>query len=404
MESLYYRAMKHTQIQKRPDMERSVKKRKRHIRKSLIVLFVSTVCITVFACFLPSWIASSRLKKLGYDKNTISRIQEQDLANTILSHSYYSDYLAQVINDGTIEKDYMYLYTLVSPERDFTASDFLLYNRLLDKGYETDQLIKLFQNLNFYELTPLLVFDYQWNEQLYIDDCLNCRDKNSPDAFQLEGSYITRYRITEEVKDPNSSQVLVNCSNILSKEYVPSDLVDISTEHSVANSKLRQEAADAFTKLSTDSVDAKHSMFASTTYVDYASQESAYSYYRSHFGDAHVDAYSARPGSSEHQTGLAVNVSLTYENTDDFANTEAYKWLKENETSYGFIERYPPAKASITGYDEITHLRYVGPALAKAITDSHLTYDEYYELYLAPWQNDANKPSKEILKKADPLK
>ena len=94
-----------------------------------------------------------------------------------------------------------------------------------------------------------------------------------------------------------------------------------------------------------------------------------------------------------------MNVAATYETSVAFSETETYKWMVENCTSYGFIQRYANEKSSITGVkDELEHFRYVGKDLAKKITESHLTYDEYYMLYLADWDEKSSIPSKKILK------
>ena len=85
-------------------------------------------------------------------------------------------------------------------------------------------------------------------------------------------------------------------------------------------------------------------------------------------GEKEADKYSARPGYSEHQTGLAIDVStgcIGYRLLETFANTNEGKWLAENAHNYGFVIRYPEDKTEITGYAyEPWHLRYVGIELA----------------------------------------
>lgn len=373
------------------------RKPKRRIRKSLVILFCAVLLVTLSICFLPGMIASSQLKKLGYDKATIKNIRKDGLEKDIISHQYYSDYLVQVINDGTLQKEYMYLYTVLDPERTLTADDFLLYNRLVDKGYETDQLVNLYQNLSFREIAPLLVFDYQWDEGVYIQDVISNRENNTDSAFHLSGSYITYYQTSEDASTSSKDEILVNQSNLLSKDYVPDDLTDVSTEHAVEGIQLKKEAAGAFTKLSAASVEAEHSLFASTGYIDYATQESAYTYYVNHVGSDSADYYTERAGASEHQTGLAVDFSLTYENDADLVNTEAYSWLQQNCADYGFILRYPEKFSDIIGRNEPDHLRYIGKDLAQKVNASGLSYDEYYLLYLAGWNSSKLIPNNTIL-------
>lgn len=373
------------------------RKPKRRIRKSLVVLFCTVLILTLSVCFLPGMIYSSQLKKLGYDKNTIRNIRKEGLEKDIISHQYYSDYLVKVINDGTLEKEYMYLYTVLNPDRTLTADDFLLYNRMVDKGYETDQLVNLYQNLSFREIVPLLVFDYQWDEGVYIQDVIANRENNTDSSFHLSGTYITYYQTSEDASTRIKDDILVNQSNLLQKDYVPDNLTNVSTEHAVDGVQLTKEAADAFTKLSTASVEAEHSLFASTGYIDYATQESAYTYFVNHVGADSADYYTERAGASEHQTGLATDFSLTYENNANLIHTEAYTWLQQNCAEYGFILRYPDKFEDITGRNEPDHLRYLGKDLAQKVNVSNLSYDEYYLLYLADWNSRNLIPDKSIL-------
>ena len=97
-----------------------------------------------------------------------------------------------------------------------------------------------------------------------------------------------------------------------------------------------------------------------------------------------ADTYSARPGFSDHQTGLAIDVDNTTSSFENFTNTKEYQWMLDNSYKYGFILRYPSAKESITTYQfESWHYRYVGLKLAKKIKASNLTFDEYFTRYLA---------------------
>jgi LAS superfamily LD-carboxypeptidase LdcB len=92
------------------------------------------------------------------------------------------------------------------------------------------------------------------------------------------------------------------------------------------------------------------------------------------------DKVSARPGHSEHQTGMAVDIN-DLEQT--FENTVEGRWLSLNAWKFGFILRYPKGRESITGYDyEPWHFRYLGSDLAEAVYCSGLTYDEFYVRYL----------------------
>ena len=112
-------------------------------------------------------------------------------------------------------------------------------------------------------------------------------------------------------------------------------------------------------------------------YRSYETQEKLYNKYVKKDGEKKANTYSAKPGESEHQTGLAFDIGSV---DRSFANTIEAKWLAENAYLYGFIIRYPKDKEEITGYNyEPWHLRYVGQELAKYLKKNNLTLEEYYE-------------------------
>jgi len=110
-------------------------------------------------------------------------------------------------------------------------------------------------------------------------------------------------------------------------------------------------------------------------YRSYQTQNSIYNSYVSRWGIEYTDTVSARPGHSEHQTGLAFDVG---ELSNSYGETKAGIWLKENCHKYGFIIRYLKGKESITGYSyEPWHIRYVGVEVATEIMQKNITLEEY---------------------------
>ena len=117
-------------------------------------------------------------------------------------------------------------------------------------------------------------------------------------------------------------------------------------------------------------------------YRSYSTQKSLYNGYVSRSGKAQADTYSARPGHSEHQTGLAVDINCA-STSANFQNTKEYAWLIKNCYKYGFILRYPEGKQYLTGYIyEPWHYRYVGVETATKVTQLGITYEEYYAYYI----------------------
>ena len=117
-------------------------------------------------------------------------------------------------------------------------------------------------------------------------------------------------------------------------------------------------------------------IMVNSSYRSYKDQESTHKYYG--------DSVAARPGHSEHQTGLAIDVtSISHPSVKAFKESEEGQWILENCWQYGFIIRYPEGKEDITGYNnEPWHLRYVGYETAKRIHDEGITFDEYFAYYI----------------------
>lgn len=135
------------------------------------------------------------------------------------------------------------------------------------------------------------------------------------------------------------------------------------------------EAMSAFNTLKADGARNGLSYWITSGYRSYSYQNQLYQAYAARDGYAKADTYSARPGYSEHQTGLAMDINVA---GDNFGLTPESKWLAANCWRYGFIIRYPQGKQDITGYKyEPWHVRYLGKELAKEVYDSGLTLEEF---------------------------
>ncbi len=186
--------------------------------------------------------------------------------------------------------------------------------------------------------------------------------------------------------DPSSITVFVNKEHSIPKDYKPKDMVvpDIYFNLTYYDERtlLRKEAAAAIERLF---LAAKNEGYFLSGISGYRSYERQYKIFTDNIvikGKDHTLKYSAVPGTSEHQTGLAMDLScesLDYELSSAFANTPEGKWLAENSHRYGYIIRYPKGKSKITGYAyEPWHIRYVGKELAAYLYKNVLTLEDYY--------------------------
>lgn len=190
--------------------------------------------------------------------------------------------------------------------------------------------------------------------------------------------------VEEEVKDatvyPESIELpdeptvidgilLANKQNPLPSDYAPG---------------VNPDAQDAFGAMRAEALKSNIDLTAFSTFRDFARQKELYEGYVAKDGQEKADRYSARPGFSEHQTGLAFDIGESgaeqHWAAASFGDTEAGKWVADNAHRFGFILRYPEGKEQLTGYmHESWHFRYVGKEAAKEIYDADITLEEYLE-------------------------
>lgn len=186
------------------------------------------------------------------------------------------------------------------------------------------------------------------------------------------------YYQIKESREPSSLDVLVNKNNCLPSTYIPKDLEEVNRTYAYDQKFLRKEAKEAFERLSEDASTLGYHIVCVSAYRDYEYQKDLYKYYVDHKGLEYADRCSARPGHSEHQTGLALDVMGSNMDYNLFLHSVEFEWMNKNAHKYGFILRYPEGKEHITGFKyEPWHYRYVGKKLAKIIYENKLTLEEY---------------------------
>ncbi len=168
--------------------------------------------------------------------------------------------------------------------------------------------------------------------------------------------------------------ILVNKYNYHDKNY-NANLEKLGSGY--GNGSLNKEAAEHFRKMVDDAKKDGIKLWSVSAYRSYSTQKIIYNRYVKNDGVKKADTYSARPGHSEHSTGLAVDIN-TASSSRHFENTKEYAWLKANSYKYGFIERYMKGKQFITGYKfEPWHFRYFGEEVATKLYEMNVTYEEY---------------------------
>ncbi|MGM9926493.1 MAG: D-alanyl-D-alanine carboxypeptidase family protein [Bacillus sp. (in: firmicutes)] len=218
------------------------------------------------------------------------------------------------------------------------------------------------------------------------------------DDNQIENDFTLPSEFFNQVTETDGKKVIQNYENTLAlvnKEYylpdtyAPSDLMRANVNYSfgdeqVEKALLRSEAASALEQMFQAAESEGIELYAVSGYRSYERQQVVFNAEVAVNGQEAAAAAVAVPGSSEHQTGLAMDISarsVSLELTQDFEPTVEGQWLAENAHKYGFILRYPKGKEEITGYKfEPWHFRYVGEEYAQVIYENDLTLEEFFNI------------------------
>jgi zinc D-Ala-D-Ala carboxypeptidase len=190
------------------------------------------------------------------------------------------------------------------------------------------------------------------------------------------------------VSNPDVIPVLINKVNKLPNDYQPKDLmypdIPFTFEQKAEKRQMRAVAGSAIEELFANAKQDGVLLLGVSAYRSHDSQTDLFNYYVDRDGYEAASTFSAVPGTSEHETGLAIDVTGGNGECaaeDCFAGTLEADWLQDRAAEFGFIIRYPKGKDSITGYQyEPWHLRYVGKAIAKEIMSREITLEEYYNV------------------------
>ncbi len=359
----------------------------------IIIILISIIVIFILKLFKNPNITDNNIPNQPvYSDKALSVLKElssyENISNREYSKTIESLLESEMFNEDYIEEYYQIDYVDIS-----NFANYL--NILLNKNYHSEEINFIFKNFSN-NIDILLDMDYidilKYKDISNFDITnferyLSYQDKNTNYDIKTVVTYVnigldlqgySKYQEYTVEEAENDLTILVNKYHKLPDNYEPSDLVSLSYNSTY---KLRKEAAEAFEKLTSAGILENVYFYPFSPYRSFETQSVLYNRYKARDGEAKADTYSARPGFSEHQLGLAVDVRSP--NLNDNITPETYEWMLNNSYKYGFIVRYPKGKQFITQYmEEPWHIRYLGIDLATKVHDSGLTYDEYYDLYL----------------------
>lgn len=380
------------------------KRRKRKLKYNRIIIALLIIVLPIIiVCNINDISNLYGHFKYGYKVHTIQLFKDNNIYDYIKDKKY-SKTLEEAINSKYYESDYIDDYYKVNYNKNNTFIKNV--NSLLKKGYQTNEINSIFKKLNNDSINIILKYDYDMDLTNYLKleyfkennldrylafkfndnkfSTSSYQDKFDEDNLTYEDivTYVNvdldknYYDDAKEITDTNNLLILVNKYNSLNKDFVPDDLERIQSKYADGTQKLRKEAKEKFEEMCDYLETINLHLIANSAYRSYTDQEELYNEYVTIRGKYNADISSARPGYSEHETGLAVDVGS--KNSNIFANSEEYKWMKDNSYKYGFILRYPKGKEYIMGYMfESWHYRYVGVDIATYIHDNDLIFEEY---------------------------
>ena len=195
--------------------------------------------------------------------------------------------------------------------------------------------------------------------------------------FNKIGTYEIIYEVSDSNNNITREKRIINVIENIEITYIKGILLVNKKYHLPANYNpgVNKEAYEALKRLQNDASNAGYGLPLLSGFRSYNDQKYLFNSYVAKDGEALASTYSARPGQSEHQTGLAFDIGKI---SDSFGDTPSGIWLRDNAHKYGFIIRYLKGKESITGYKyEPWHVRYVGENAATEIYNMGVTLEEY---------------------------
>ncbi len=357
-----------------------------------ILKFLSLISIILIAVFIFYRKEINQIKALGYSEKA---------SNNIL-FKLKKDYILSVGKNKTLnaafESDYYKEENLEDYSKiNYVKQDNLIknINKLINKGYSNTDISLILEHGNSKDVSEFVKRDkVKYLEEFFTvkyaklsnyDRYLNYSYETGEDE-QSTVLYVnlnldkTPYEDAIEV-DKFSYDMVVNKYRKLDEKFEP-DLVTISEEYaSEKGMKAERVALNAFIKMYNAAKKEGYGLIINSSYRSYQDQVEIAQLYRDLYGDSYVEKYVAKPGYSEHQTGLAFDIGSTTSNV--FANSKEYTWMLDNAYKYGFILRFPKKYEDITGFrNEPWHYRYVGKEISKYIWENDITLEEYYAMFL----------------------
>lgn len=358
-----------------------------------ILKVLGVVCCIILGIFIFYRNQVSILKKLGYSNE----------ASKNILFTFNKEYVLSVGENKTLNKafesddfneKYMDHYTKIKfvDHKDLIAN----INKLLKIGYsngdinlilshgDNESVKRFIKKGKIKYLEEFFVVDYAKLDNY--DRYVAYSDETGEDE-ETTVLFVNLDMDKEDYKDSVlvdkfSTDMLINKHRYMNEKFVPDDLTKIDSKYaSEKGMEASRVAINAYIQMSKAASSDGYEIVINSAYRSYQDQVDISDTYFELYGQSYVDRFVAKPGFSEHQTGLCFDIGSRKNNV--FANSKEYEWMLDNAYKYGFILRFPKKYENITGFrNEPWHYRYVGKKIAKYIHEKNITFEEYYIMFL----------------------
>ena len=271
--------------------------------------------------------------------------------------------------------------------------------KLLEVGYSEEEVSTLITKYDNERLDKLLNIKYNEHivelmEEKYfifskLNEYLEYKDKYKKKTYneivqtvnvEMHIDWLDNQKETDISK---KELMIVNRIYGLNESYVPEDLVDVPVKYAYAGKKLSNSVLQEVIKLVEEGKKSNFNFVVSDGYRSYEDQKKMYDSYADSIGVSETDEFVARPGHSEHQSGLLLELKPYNKIISDVSTNEEYLWLRENAHRFGFIFRYNKEHEKLTGFSSFTwKIRYVGVEAATTIYNEGICFEEYYAYFV----------------------
>ncbi len=367
-----------------------------HIKPLFLTILkvVGFVLLVFLAIFIFYRIQISDLKKIGYSEKASNAILFSHHKKDVMDKGENKTLNAAFESDKFNEK-YFNNYAKIK----YVKHKHLIenINKLLKVGYSnndiniilshgTDESVREFaKRKKVHYLEEFYSYDFAKLENY--DRYVNYSDETGEDELEtilhINLNLDKEAYVDSELVNKFSTDMLINKHRYLSEDFVPEDLVKIDSEYaSESDLECSHIALNAFIEMYNAASKEGYNIVINSAYRSYQDQVDLTDLYLNAYGQSYVDKFVAKPGYSEHQTGLAFDIGSR--NVNIFANSKEYGWMKDNSYKYGFILRYDERYEDLTEFrKEPWHYRYVGKDIAKYIYEhNNMSLEEYFVIFL----------------------